>query len=462
MTGPDTPNQNQIVFHRNSGSGAAIIFIHGFSGKASGTWGSFAETLSAEPRLGAWDLISIGYSSGLRIDLAGIWSADPSLQTVADYFSTMCKLPSLSQYKTLALFAHSMGGLVVQRALLDDADLRSRVSRVMLFGTPSGGLGKARLVQRLKRQFRDMAKGGQFVTDLRIQWDQKFGQNPPFKFHAIAGETDEFVPYDSSLAPFPVDFRSVVPGNHLEIVKANDADHPSVQFVISQITGDAMAGSEWNSARVAIQAGEFQRAIEMLEPHQADLDDGAVVELAIALEKCGRQADAITLLTSRARTTTDSMGVLAGRLKRRWMRERRQNDADRALELYREAYKQATTANHAAQAFYHAINVAFMQLAYKGDIDESENWAVTALRHTKEAAKSERSTDHWRLATEAEAELLLGNFDKGLVLYNRAFNTTNKPWEWDSMFSQATEIARQLGEQGLAQKLSDIFNQPLL
>jgi hypothetical protein len=57
-----------------------------------------------------------------------------------------------------------MGGLAVQRALLDYADLAARAQNVILFGTPSGGLTKAGLLWRLKRQLRDMAKGGKFVT----------------------------------------------------------------------------------------------------------------------------------------------------------------------------------------------------------------------------------------------------------------------------------------------------------
>jgi hypothetical protein len=51
-----------------------------------------------------------------------------------------------------------MGGLAVQRALLDDKGLRNRTSHLFLFGTPCGGLIKASLVRVLNPQLRDMAR----------------------------------------------------------------------------------------------------------------------------------------------------------------------------------------------------------------------------------------------------------------------------------------------------------------
>ena len=43
---------------------SAIVFIHGFTGTAHTTWGTFVRTLLADVRLGGWDIYSLGY--GLR------------------------------------------------------------------------------------------------------------------------------------------------------------------------------------------------------------------------------------------------------------------------------------------------------------------------------------------------------------------------------------------------------------
>lgn len=56
-----------LVDHRSSGADAAIVFLHGFSGDAALTWGSFADQLLEETTLRSWDVLSIGYPTGLRV-----------------------------------------------------------------------------------------------------------------------------------------------------------------------------------------------------------------------------------------------------------------------------------------------------------------------------------------------------------------------------------------------------------
>jgi tetratricopeptide (TPR) repeat protein len=160
---------------------------------------------------------------------------------------------------------------------------------------------------------------------------------------------------------------------------------------------------------LAVEARQFQKAIELLEPHKEELDEAAAIQLAIALEKRGRQKDAIDLLLTRKGSGTDAMGTLAGRLKRRWLRERREDDATRAMELYNEAYR-LSEEKDPAQAFYHAINIAFMDLAFRGNLSEAQVWAGRALEKCSAAAKNEIIVDPWRPATQGEASLLMGNF----------------------------------------------------
>jgi tetratricopeptide (TPR) repeat protein len=220
------------------------------------------------------------------------------------------------------------------------------------------------------------------------------------------------------------------------------------------------SGALWDGARLAVEAREFQKAIELLEPHQDQLDDAAKVQLAIALEKCGRQEEAIVLLRARGKPATDAMGTLAGRLKRRWHRERREDDAARALELYSQAYDLSKKSDP-AQAYYHAINIAFMNLVFKGSLPEAQIWARRALEHCSAAAKTEVSPDAWRLATEGEANLLLGDFPKALQLYREAIATKPDPWQLESMYMQALETARQLQSKQIAADLAQTFNKSL-
>jgi len=61
------------------------------------------------------------------------------------------------------------------------------------------------------------------------------------------------------------------------------------------------------------------------------------------------------------------MGRAGRALKRRWLLEHRLSDATRAFALYQKAYSLAAARGDHAQAYYHGINVAFMELAYRSD-----------------------------------------------------------------------------------------------
>jgi pimeloyl-ACP methyl ester carboxylesterase len=76
--------------------------------------------LGTDTALNAWDIVSLGYATSLLPDTRGIWSADPDLPILALHLNTRFDIAPLAQYRSLAIVAHSMGGLVVQRALLDN------------------------------------------------------------------------------------------------------------------------------------------------------------------------------------------------------------------------------------------------------------------------------------------------------------------------------------------------------
>ena len=145
----------------------------------------------------------MGYATTFLPDLLGVWSADPDIPILATMLTTQADIDPLRRYRSLAVVAHSMGGLVVQRALVDDPRLADRTKKVILFGTPSAGLRKASWVARWKRQLRNMAIGSEFVPTLRRDWATRFERDQHFDLMVIAGEQDQFVPPESNLSPFP-------------------------------------------------------------------------------------------------------------------------------------------------------------------------------------------------------------------------------------------------------------------
>ena len=132
--------ETNITTIRKNGGEKAVVFLHGFSGTRDDTWDRFPGLLGSAA--GDWDIFTIGYATTLLPDVVGIWSADPDLPVLGSMLSTQLALPPFGAYRSLTLVAHSMGGLVVQKALVDDQALAARVQHLVLFGTPSGGLRK--------------------------------------------------------------------------------------------------------------------------------------------------------------------------------------------------------------------------------------------------------------------------------------------------------------------------------
>lgn len=447
-----------IFEYRNCKAEVALVLLHGFSGNAVLTWNAFTEKLLATKELAAWDIFGIGYPSGLRIDIPNVWSADPDLETLAIELRTILSLHPFTRYRRIAIGAHSMGGLVAQRAILTDQVMQEKLSHLFLFGTPSGGLEKARIFAALKRQIRDMSAGQPFINTLRQQWNEKFATGTPFVFHVVAGDMDQFVPPSSSLAVFPMSCQAVVPGNHVEIVRPATTEHPSFQLLSSALSGAGIVPSFLGGARLAIERGEFRKAIELLLPKAAELDKNALAGLALALEGIGRTEDALAVLEQHCdSSSTDAIGILAGRLKRRWLVSRTEKDLIRALELYRSALDASLVAGDHQQIFYHAINIAFLSLMATPPASDIpvvvKEMAELAINHCADYADS-----HWAAATEGEANLLLGQIEIACEHYKRAIAMVQSPREVDSMYSQAIRVATRMFGKAGADRIESLFD----
>ncbi len=448
--------------YRENKKDAAIVFVHGFGQSSQNTWGRFVDILAEDEKLKEWDIFLVGYTTNMMMDVAGLWAASPPIERLAHFFHTVTSGAPLERYKSLAIVAHSMGGLVTQRALVDFADLRSRATHVIFYGTPSGGLKKTGLVTKWKRQIRDMAKGGSFITDLRQRWQQVITDNPPFDFRVVAGDQDEFVPAWSSLEPFPKRFHTIVIGDHLAIVGPSTRDyeqfkrdrkmHLSVEVLVKHIMGDAEPAGPLNSARLAAEKGDFRKVINQLGNQVADLDDKALVMLALAYDATGQQEKALEIIADRAGESTDLMGILAGRLKRRWLLERSKRDAERATQLYSEAMAKSEQADDPDQVYYHAINVAFMNLAAAHDRETARELARKALD------ACDRAEDNvWRAATRGEANLYLGNAEAAIAGYQAALDKNPGPRKINSMFQQAVRVAELLDDEAMAERLRSLL-----
>ena len=443
------PNEN----HR-----AAIVFIHGFTGGV-GTWSDLGPRIAGDSRLPTWDSWTIIFGTSWLPDVCGIWSADADLDIIAERLATDLNLGALQRYESLVLVAHSMGGLVVQKALVDKAKVAERTHAVILFGTPSAGLLKARTLKFWKRQLTDMAKGGPFIARLRADWTRKYAK-VPFAFLAVAGERDQFVPPDSSLGPFAADQRAVIAGNHVTMIHPPAADRNVVDLVVQRIINKGAAGNIGDSALLAIELGDFRSVVKDYLPEAKNLDAGALIRLAIALDALGRRDEAYELLADHDKLNSDVLGTLAGRLKRKWLFSgRHQSDAVAAESHYTKGYALARKNNDLRQAYYHGINLAFLAFVFHKDRESARRYAREVLEICRQCRAS-CDTDEWLDATEGEAQLILGDTEAAFSAYQRFVAAGNDPWKEGSTYLNARTIAADLADRSLARELGKIFGDP--
>ena len=400
------------------------------------------------------------YTTSWLPDVQGFWSADADLEMLARRLATDLGQAALAHYDTWILIAHSMGGLIVQKTLVDNDQIAAKTDGVILFGTPSGGLAKASPLAFWKRQLKNMAKGGEFITSLRDKWTQRFEPNAPFSFLAVAGEKDQFVPPWSSIGLFPRELTAVVAGNHVTMLAPPQTDPSVVDLVARRITEKQGESDLGDSALRAIERGDFRTIVRKYQPHADELDGAALVQLAIALDKVGRRDDAYRLLEKHQNLNSDVLGTMAGRMKRNWLFSgRRKADAEAASAHYAKGFDLAKSANNLRQAYYHGINLAFLSLVFNGDSKKAKQLATEVLALC-DRSQTERDADEWLDATEGEAKLILGDDDDALAAYGRFIEKGNDPWKVSSTYLNARTIAADRSNQELARKLGTVFGDP--
>jgi len=316
------------------------------------------------------------------------------------------------------------------------------------------GLKKAHFAAFWKRQIEEMDFGGPFLTDLRARWKQQVldSTHPPFEFVAVAGESDQFVPPESSIGPFPKAMCRVIPGNHLTMLEADSAQHLSVQTILQAICGGSTPEGARSAANVAIEKAGFNEIIDQLWPEcrqRVDapvpkLDQYGAVQLDLALEKTGDLAAAVQVLEFNKGRGTDVLGVLAGRLKRRWWLTSNPDDFGDANKLYQEAYQQSvgSTPEDNDQAYYHGINLAYLALA-SDHLDAARAMAAKVLEHVSKANIERLKV--WRLPTQGDALMILGRKDEALEKHRQAAAQKLEPWQSSSMEEQALRVAKLCG-----------------
>lgn len=508
-----------------------VLLAHGFTGKQIDTWGDFPSLLREDDALRNFDIHCWEYPTSLGMSyflskLQGHFRRnDPAISTLGQGLRT--ELDYYAEgYDRIVLVGHSMGGLVIQSFIIEEilrgrTEHLDRLTDVLLYGTPSGGLVKARMASFLKNQIADMSDYGPFIQNLRSEWkrwvdEQRDDEGSPARFQLtlVAGLEDSFVPRDKVLGPFDYALKNEIPGDHSTLVKPTSREDLSYVILKKRLTHGSLTRHErelinGESAEVIegisrVEAAEdlydvkdlldfasdllstepklplverklglatldhekYKVAAELLERFIGfDMPDGsgqpfsedeeAVQHLAIALSGHGDISGAtkqLIMLRERLGSSTETLGILAGRFKRQWKKSSENSSVGwRALQLYTEAFDSATKKEDWNQAFYNGVNAAYLDFMLGGS--DYETLAEQVLR----ACEERQPPDYWCLASKGESHILLRDYPRAVEAFRNAFKQAPKPREVTSTGQQVLDMLEHQGNPKGANELRDLF-----
>ena len=397
-----------------------LIFLHGFSGEASATFGEMPNLLANEESLDGWDIIPFGYSENVNPLLGkNIWASKEDINRISDYLTSSIKY-KFDKYTRVAIVSHSLGGIVAQQTILnlDKSDL-GKISHLIMFSCPSNGVKSTLFSRLLKSDMNDLNSDGSFINQLRMDWNSKFPkENYPFKLKVVSGTGDEYVPVDSSFNSFSDIYQVVISGSHFNIVNQKTQENDSYRLILDTISNNDFSAKHTNEYDVNLLLGEYQTVITKLGEHIDRLDETGLVQLAFAYEGLDDSEKALSILKNHklVKGNSDLLAVIGGRYKRKYLNTSIKDYGVESFNFYSDAIAIAEDRKDYNQIYYHAINLAFLSLVLHKDQKEMKKFAKKALRAT---AKDEFE-NLWNLATNAEAHLYLGDFESSKVNYLKA------------------------------------------
>ncbi|MBT8272379.1 MAG: caspase family protein, partial [Bacteroidia bacterium] len=413
-----TEKKERVISWRDDGADNLILFLHGFSGEASDTFGDIPNMLMEEDDIKGWDLRPLGYSQFVKPELGKeVWAGIYDIERIADELSVSVVF-KFKEYSRIAIVAHSLGGLVAQKAILKlKPEHRERISHLIMFGTPSNGIDAQLLEKTWNKKYSEMSSEGEFITSVRSAWTETFQDGTPFKIKVAASTSDEYVHYSSCFTGFDEDDCVLIDGDHLRMVKPQSKDAPCYEMIIKTLTDTEFAKDYLNKEEINIALGKYEEVVQELLPKADSLGEEQLKQLIFGLEGLDRRDEAIEILNKNenAKGNSDLLGIIAGRHKRSYLLENNESDGQAAIEYYKKGLAIAEAAGKQDQIFYLAINLAFTSIVIDNDQAQMKHYAQQALDATKECVD-----DLWKIATVAEASMYLGDMETAKTNYEKA------------------------------------------
>jgi pimeloyl-ACP methyl ester carboxylesterase len=223
------PALAQLIPVRNDGQTKAIIFVHGIGGSGRDVGNSLSTWTNANgaywPQLVADD----PYFKGIDI-FSYRYLLGQDIQGLADQISTaVFNSQTLSGKDDLYIVGHSMGGLIVRRAILSTNLKREKIKALFLFGVPMDGSSWAnwanyfaddRALNQLRSPPRGYRDRDDFLGAMRADWiNARISIASYCAYETVPIAAGKVIVQSSSVEPLCNSAIVPVEGDHQQIVK---------------------------------------------------------------------------------------------------------------------------------------------------------------------------------------------------------------------------------------------------
>ncbi len=203
------PNRSVLrteQYFRHEDSDTLIVFFHGVQQQA-GNYSKLFEKFQTDARFGSVDAVGFSFNASVFSNL----NPNHIASAAADHISNLAK--EKETYRHIVLAGHSLGGLLARRTLLmaheNNQGWPAKVERLVLLASTNRGYVPRGLVQQsltkaltvlplFGRLVMSALRGSPWINQLRIDWVERFVNDPPYVIQ-ILGTEDEVVESDDSV-----------------------------------------------------------------------------------------------------------------------------------------------------------------------------------------------------------------------------------------------------------------------
>ncbi|WP_319584735.1 hypothetical protein [uncultured Pseudodesulfovibrio sp.] len=238
-----------------------LLFIHGLGGNADSTWGSFKDLLSDDEDIRKrYDIAFFEYRTSIGLKF---WIRGAPGQVLADALKSEIEL-RYSTYERITIVAHSLGGLIAKRFILDRLkyDQRLPVFRILFYATPHSGsqlASIAKYVSFMNRHLKQLCKKSDFVDLLNREWAQ-IDSSGVKKLYCIGGD-DAIVSPRNAAENWGNNYITVGNKGHRSLVKPTSHDDLSYIALKKFICGDPESLKRAHSSLDALSKSKIEKDV---------------------------------------------------------------------------------------------------------------------------------------------------------------------------------------------------------